>query len=177
MLRKHFDFSTVFSKGVLQTGIGKELPRRRVHLETQADGLQVFLGAFFPEPFCCLALSHCRQLGSNMKSGNRLLDWLHELGKLANGLAAVQSSPTRKNKFKRFLRSLVVCGIPYSCSHRVDFSSWLLRTRPILARIHWRQGGTSALVVRTVSKFRSVFRGRIRSAHKMSNTLCRLHTL
>ena len=38
-----------------------------------------------------------------MKSGIRLLDWLHELGKLANGLAGVPFSPTRKDKFKRFL--------------------------------------------------------------------------
>ena len=59
-----------------------------------------------------------------MKSGTRLPDWLHELGKLANGLAGVPSSPTGKDKFKRFLHSLVVCGIPYSCSHEVDFSSW-----------------------------------------------------
>ena len=33
-----------------------------------------------------------------MKSGNRLPDWLHELGKLANGLAGVPSSPTRQDR-------------------------------------------------------------------------------
>ena len=57
-----------------------------------------------------------------MKSGTRLPDWLHELGKLANGLAGVPSSTTRKDKFKRFLLSVVVCGVLYSCSHKVDFS-------------------------------------------------------
>ena len=44
----------------------------------------------------------------------------------------------------------------------------LLCARPISAKIHWRQSGTSALVERTVSKCPSVFCARMRSAHKIS---------
>ena len=123
VLRKLFDFSTVFSKVVLQTGIEKYDRRIGVCIKSCREDACIlkrmkmdcrFFGRFcFSEPFVVWALSHCKQISSNMKSGMWLPDWLHELGKLANGLAGVPSSPTRKDKFKRFLRSLVVCGIPY----------------------------------------------------------------
>ena len=44
--------------------------------------------------FVVWALSHCRQISSNMKLGSRVPDWLRELGKLANGLAGVPFAPT-----------------------------------------------------------------------------------
>ena len=95
--RKLFDFSTVFSKVALQTGIEKYDRRIGVCIKSCRDDAYIlkrmqmdcrfFWVLFFPEPFVVGALSHCRQIGSNMKSGTRLPHWLHELGKLANGKA------------------------------------------------------------------------------------------
>ena len=108
VLRKLFDFSTVFSKVVLQTGIEKYDRRIGVCIKSCREDACIlkrmqmdcrFFGRFCSsEPFVVWALSHCKQISSNMKSGMWLLDWLHELGKLANGLAGVPSSRTRKGK-------------------------------------------------------------------------------
>ena len=109
-----FFFSTVFSNVVLQKGIEKFDRRIAVCIKSCREDAYIlkrmqmdcrFFGDFpvffFGRGGEGRALSHCRQIGSHVKSGNRLLDWLHELGKLANGLAGVPSSPTRKDKFKR----------------------------------------------------------------------------
>ena len=79
VLRKLFDFSAVFPKVVLQTGIQKydrrigvciECAKTRVHLETHADGSHVFLGAFFFPNLLLFGLSVIAgRSGSNMKSG------------------------------------------------------------------------------------------------------------
>ena len=109
VLRKLFDFSTVFSKVVLQKGIEKYVRRIGVCIKscredayilkrTQMDCRFFFKKKIFLPTFCSLGFQPL-QIGSNMKSGTRLLDWLHEFGKLANGLAGEPSSPTWKDKF------------------------------------------------------------------------------
>ena len=60
----------------------------------QMDRMFFWVLFFFSEPFVVWALSHCRQIGLEHEVG---------YGKLANGLAGVPSSPTRKDKFKTFL--------------------------------------------------------------------------
>ena len=97
VLGELFDFSTVFWKVVLQTGIEKYDRRIGVCVKSCREDAYILkrmqmdwrcFFVFFPEPFVVGALNHCRQICSNMKSGTRLPDWLHELGKLANGFFA-----------------------------------------------------------------------------------------
>ena len=71
-----------------------------------------------------------------MKSGTRLPDWLLVLGKLANGMAGVLSSPTRQDKFKR------------SCVCRLLKSTWCCPdTTHLITNLMFSGHAATALVV------------------------------
>ena len=100
----------------------------------------------------------------------RLPEWLLELGKLANGMAGVPSSPTQ-DKFKR------------SCVCRLLKSMWCcpdmtqLITNLTLLTCHLCGHAATALVVENVPKYGFVFCGRTRSAHVISHALCKTRRL
>ena len=98
VLRKLFDFSTVFSKVVLQTGIEKYDRRIGVCIKSCREDASIlkrmqmdcrFFGVLFSRTFCCWG---SQSLQADMSWASCPMD----------------SSPTRKDKFERFLRSLVV---------------------------------------------------------------------
>ena len=98
-------------------------------------------------------ITHFKQIGSNMKSGTWLQDWLLELGKLANGMAEGLSSPTRQDMFKR------------SCVCRLLKSIWCcpdmtqLITNLTMLTCHLSGHAATALVVENVPKYLVAARG------------------